>query len=76
MNGMFDGFINLYLGVKDSIASITFLDLFNTVCWTVASIAGLWMLYDTGKTDGKYSELELTSSREGEIEAVTEKHKI
>jgi hypothetical protein len=76
MGGMFDGFINLYIGVKASLASITFLDAFNTVCWTVASLSGLWMLYDMGKTDGKYSELELTSSREGEIEAFTEKHKV
>jgi hypothetical protein len=76
MNGMFDGFVNLYFGVRDSLASITFLDFFNTLCWTVSSVFGLWMLYDMGKTDGKHSESELTSSREGEIEAFTEKHKV
>jgi hypothetical protein len=34
------------------------------------------MIYDWIKTDGKYTEAQLTSSREGEIEAISEKHKI
>ena len=34
------------------------------------------MLYDWFKTDTTYSEETLTSSREGEIEAMTENHKV
>lgn len=44
--------------------------------WAVSGLVGAWMLYDWFATDSKYSEAELTSSREGEIEAITEKHKI
>ncbi len=44
--------------------------------WAVSALLGLWMLYDWYKTDTTYSEATLTSSREGEIEAVTEKHKV
>jgi len=44
--------------------------------WGVAAVLALWMLYDWYKTDTTYSEATLTSSREGEIEAVTEKHKV
>ena len=36
----------------------------------------LWMLFDSFKTDLTYSEEVLTSSREGELEAVTEEHRI
>lgn len=44
--------------------------------WVVSALFAAWMLYDWFTTDSKYSETELTSSREGEIEAVTEKHRI
>jgi hypothetical protein len=44
--------------------------------WVVSAAFGLWMLYDWYTTDSSYSEATLTSSREGEIEAVTEKHKV
>jgi hypothetical protein len=44
--------------------------------WAVSVLAGLYMLYDWFKTDTSYSEQMLTSSREGEIEAVQEKHKV
>lgn len=46
------------------------------LCWAVSVILAAWMLYDWYKTDTSYSEETLTSSREGEIEAVSEKHKI
>ena len=39
--------------------------------WAVSAVFALWMLYDWYKTDTSYSEATLTSSREGEIEAVT-----
>jgi hypothetical protein len=44
--------------------------------WAVSALVGAWLLYDWFKTDTTYSEAELTSSREGEIEAMTEQHKI
>jgi hypothetical protein len=44
--------------------------------WVISGLLALWMVYDWFKTDSSYSEETLTSSREGEIEAVTEKHKV
>jgi hypothetical protein len=44
--------------------------------WALSALVGAWMLYDWFITDTTYSEAELTSSREGEIEAMTEQHKI
>jgi hypothetical protein len=36
--------------------------------WGISGLLGLWMLFDTIKTNVTYSEDLLTSSREGEIE--------
>ena len=44
--------------------------------WVISAVLVLWMLYDWINTDRSYSEAELTSSREGEIEALSEKHRI
>ena len=44
--------------------------------WVISAVLALWMLYDWYKTDTSYSEAMLTSSREGEIEAVQEKHRV
>lgn len=44
--------------------------------WAISALLGLWIVVDWLKTDTTYSEDVLTSSREGEVEAVTEKHKI
>jgi len=44
--------------------------------WALSAVFALWMLYDWYKTDTTYDEATLTSSREGEIEAVSEKHNI
>ena len=44
--------------------------------WAISAVLSLWMLYDWYKTDTSYSEETLTSSREGEIEAITETHKV
>ena len=44
--------------------------------WAISAVLALWMLYDWYKTDTGNSEESLTSSREGEIEAFTEKHKV
>jgi hypothetical protein len=76
MGGLFDGFINIYHGISDAVSSITFWGAMNVIFWTITSILGASLLYDMGITDGRYSEAELTSSREGEIEAVTEKHRV
>ncbi len=46
------------------------------VGWALSALLAVWLIYDWFKTDSTYSEAELTSSREGEIEAVTEKHRI
>jgi hypothetical protein len=46
------------------------------VCWAASAALVLWMVADWYKTDTTYSEEVLTSSREGEIEAETEQHKI
>jgi hypothetical protein len=47
-----------------------------SIGWAVSAAFALWMLYDWYKTDTTYSEETLTSSREGEIEAVQEKHRV
>jgi hypothetical protein len=44
--------------------------------WALSAALVLWMVYDWYKTDSSYSEDVLTSSREGEIEATSEKHKL
>ncbi len=44
--------------------------------WVLSAALALWIVYDWYKTDTSYSEESLTSSREGEIEAVQEKHKV
>ncbi|MDH4259965.1 MAG: hypothetical protein OEW16_06620 [Gammaproteobacteria bacterium] len=45
-------------------------------CWALSILMVVWMIYDWIKIDGKYTEAQLTSSREGEIEAISEKHNI
>jgi hypothetical protein len=44
--------------------------------WIISAALALWMLYDWFRTDTSYSEETLTSSREGEIEAVQEQHRV
>lgn len=44
--------------------------------WAISIVLVIWMIYDWIKTDSHYSEAQLTSSREGEIEAISEQHKI
>jgi len=40
--------------------------------WLLSGLFGLYMLVDWIRTDTSYSEEVLTSSREGELEAMTE----
>ena len=42
------------------------------VAWAISALLALHMLYDWYRTDTTYSEEVLTSSREGELEAMTE----
>jgi hypothetical protein len=44
--------------------------------WALSAALGLWMIYDWFRIDTTFSEDILTSSREGEIEAAQEKHKV
>lgn len=44
--------------------------------WALSVIFGLYIVADWLKIDSTYSEDVLTSSREGELEAMTEKHQI
>lgn len=44
--------------------------------WIISAILVLWMLIDWIRTDSQYAEDVLSSSREGEIEAVSEKHEV
>nr|WP_316656045.1 hypothetical protein [uncultured Gellertiella sp.] len=48
----------------------------SNACWAASAVLVLWMVYDWYKTDTSYSEEVLTSSREGEIEAETEQHRL
>ena len=45
------------------------------VAWALSALLGLLMVLDWIRTDTSYSEEFLTSSREGELEAMTEEHK-
>jgi hypothetical protein len=44
--------------------------------WGLSALLGLYMVVDWLKVDSTYSEEVLTSSREGELEAMTEQHKL
>jgi len=44
--------------------------------WGISIVLTLWMLYDWFKIDTTFSEEVLTSSREGELEAASEEHRI
>lgn len=46
------------------------------LAWGVSAALAIWMLFDWIQTDSRFSEQQLTSSREGEIEALSEKHEL
>ncbi|WP_103258436.1 hypothetical protein [Tabrizicola aquatica] len=53
------------------------MDLWNWLeygAWALSALLGLHMAFDWLKTDSTYSEDVLTSSREGELEAMAEEH--
>lgn len=49
---------------------------FAYLSWGISAALVIWMLLDWMQTDSSYSEEQLTSSREGEIEALSERHDI
>ncbi len=53
-----------------------FWNLMEYAAWILSAIFGLYIIVDWFKVDSTYSEEALTSSREGEIEAMTEKHQL
>lgn len=44
--------------------------------WALSALFGLLIVVDWIRIDSTYSEDMLTSSREGELEAMTEKHRL
>ncbi|MEH7829162.1 hypothetical protein [Gemmobacter denitrificans] len=47
-------------------------DLLEYAAWGASALFGLFIVMDWIRTDSRYSEEVLTSSREGELEALTE----
>ena len=55
------------------------MDIWNILeyaAWGLSAVFGLIIISDWIKTDSTYSDDVLLSSREGELEAMTEEHKI
>lgn len=50
-------------------------DFMEYAAWALSAVFGLIIALDWIKTDSSYSEEVLTSSREGELEAMTEERK-
>ena len=46
------------------------------VAWGVSALLALYMIVDWLRISSTYTEDVLTSSREGELEAMTEEHKV
>lgn len=55
---------------------MTFWGFMEYAAWAGAAGFGLYIVIDWIKTDATYPEEMLTSSREGEIEAMTEEHRV
>jgi len=53
-----------------------FWNIMEYAAWILSVVFGLYILADWFKIESSYSEDVLTSSREGEIEAMTEQHKL
>ena len=51
-------------------------DSLEYAAWGLSAVFGLLIVADWIKIDTTYSEDVLTSSREGELEAMTEQHKL
>ena len=55
---------------------MSFWNLMEYAAWALSGIFGLYIVIDWLRTDAKYPEDVLTSSREGELEALTEEHQV
>lgn len=55
---------------------MTFWPFLEYAAWALAAVFGIYIVADWLRTDSTYSEEVLTSSREGEIEAMTEEHRM
>ena len=55
---------------------MSFWNYMEYAAWILSGTFGLYILIDWFRIDSTYSEETLTSSREGEIEAMAEKHQI
>lgn len=55
---------------------MSFWVLMEYAAWALAAVFGLYIVIDWLRTDARYSEETLTSSREGELEAMTEEHQV
>ncbi|MDP0926380.1 hypothetical protein Q0601_04250 [Paracoccus onubensis] len=51
-------------------------DFAEYAAWALSALLGIYIVTDWLKTDSRYSEEELTSSREGQLEAITEQHEL
>jgi len=49
-------------------------DYIEIAAWIASGLFALFIIIDWMRTDSSYSEEFLTSSREGELEALTEEH--
>lgn len=55
---------------------MSFWNYMEYLAWALSAVLALYIVIDWLKTDSSYSEEVLTSSREGELEAMTEEHKV
>lgn len=55
---------------------MTFWSFTEYAAWTLSAVFGLYIVIDWLRTDNTYPEEVLTSSREGELEAMTEEHRV
>lgn len=51
-------------------------DFVEYAAWAISALLGIYIVIDWLRTDSRYSEEELTSSREGQLEAMTEQHEL
>lgn len=54
---------------------MSFWNYMELAAWALSAVFGLYIVIDWLRTDATYPEEMLTSSREGEIEAMTEEHR-
>lgn len=55
---------------------MSFWILMEYAAWALSLVFGLYIVIDWLRTDARYPEEVLTSSREGELEAMTEEHRV